>query len=182
MQVCLALSNPTRDRADNAFLHNRATRRLACSSRRPRATKSVTPPAHCNPVDARTGRPAVRAARQNANDPRPDRTRAAVPDGCISLAGDGRARLHRTQKPKSRPGKGGFCICIDELTTAARSNMRKVPTIPDDRNRHAETWQRLADVRLSVPGHGRVTVAQMLESGSCKRQRSGDPCAVVARA
>lgn len=44
--------------------------------------------------------------------------------------------------------------------------MRKVPTIPDDRNRHAETWQRLADVRLSVPGHGRVTVAQMLESVS----------------
>lgn len=32
-----------------------------------------------------------------------------------------------------------------------------------DRNRHAETWQRLADIRVSIPGRGCVTVAQMLE-------------------
>jgi hypothetical protein len=37
---------------------------------------------------------------------------------------------------------------------------------PDARTRGADSWQRLAGIRLCVPGRGNVTVAEMLEQVS----------------
>jgi hypothetical protein len=34
------------------------------------------------------------------------------------------------------------------------------------RNQHADAWQRLASIRLSVPGYGHVTVADLLQQVS----------------
>jgi hypothetical protein len=41
-----------------------------------------------------------------------------------------------------------------------------VSRTPKTRNRHADSWQQLAAIRLSVSGHGDVTVADLLQQVS----------------
>jgi hypothetical protein len=47
-----------------------------------------------------------------------------------------------------------------------------LPRTAKNRNQLAETWQRLASIRLSVPGYGYVTVADLLQQISAS---DGDP-------
>ena len=44
--------------------------------------------------------------------------------------------------------------------------MAKLPSNTDSRNQHADSWQQLAAIRLSVPGHGDITVADLLQQVS----------------
>jgi hypothetical protein len=44
--------------------------------------------------------------------------------------------------------------------------MGKLLNYTDGRNQYADRWQKLADVRLSVPGYGYVTVAELLQQVS----------------
>jgi hypothetical protein len=41
-----------------------------------------------------------------------------------------------------------------------------MPRTTKDRNQYAETWQRLADIRLSVPGYGYIRVKDLLQQVS----------------
>lgn len=41
-----------------------------------------------------------------------------------------------------------------------------MPLPTQNRNQHADPWQRLADIRISIPGLGTVTVEGMLEQVS----------------